>query len=59
MINLNWRLGVACLYMLSSMSSAKQPYYSAALQLPHFFASTITNLSKWYGALTGPLRPSC
>ena len=52
-INLNWRLGVACLYMLSSMSSAKQPYYSAALQLPHFFASTITNLSKWYGALTG------
>ena len=52
-INLNWRLGVACLYVLSSMSSAKQPYYSAALQLPRFFASTITNLSKWYGALTG------
>lgn len=52
-MNLNWRLGVACLYMLSSMNSAKQPYYSSILQLPHFFATTITSLSKWYGSLTG------
>ena len=52
MINLNWRLGCATLFMLVTMSSPKIPYFCLSLNLPSLIQSAIHNLSNWYGRLT-------
>ena len=53
MINLNWRLGSAVLFVLVTMSSPKIPYFCLSLYFPMLIETGLHSLSNWYGRISG------
>lgn len=53
MINLNWRLGSAVLFVLVTMASPKIPYFCLSLYVPMLIETALHSLSNWYGRISG------